>query len=73
MVEKCENVIKRLKEEETKQLNGYGPGGTGKIQVIKALIALQIFEMIHFIKSKSETKTIPNLQFSLCKVYWGTG
>jgi hypothetical protein len=35
-----ENVIKRHKGEETKQLIGYvgGPGGTGKSQVIKAIV-----------------------------------
>ena len=36
-----ENVIKRHFEDETEQLKGYvgGPGGTGKSQLIKAIVA----------------------------------
>ena len=47
------NVIKRKRNEETQQLIGYvgGPGGTGKSQVIKAIVAFH-----KEIKSKHQLK-----------------
>ena len=55
-----DNIIKRYFKEKTEQLIGYigGPGGTGKSQVIKAIVAFhQRMKVKHTLKMSAHTGT----------------
>ena len=59
-VSQVQNVIKREREETTQQIIGYigGPGGTGKSQVIKAIVAFhKLIKARHQLKLTAYTGT----------------
>ena len=70
-----ENVIKRYKKEETEQLIAYigGPGGTGKSQVIKAIVDFhKKIKVKHTLKLTAPTGTAAkNIGGSTCHTLFG--
>ena len=70
-----QNVIKRHKKEETRQLIGYigGPGGTGKSQVIKAIVDFhKKMKLKHTLKLTAHTGTASkHIGGSTCHTLFG--